>query len=130
MDDGGNWAGKRLGLPESGPGSIAKIGRRAMALAVDWALSMLISNAFFGGDATATLTAFTVVQWLMVASLGASFGHLIFGLRVRKLDGTPVGLVAGFIRVGLILLVIPATIWDADNRGLHDKAAKTLLVLK
>jgi uncharacterized RDD family membrane protein YckC len=32
------------------------------------------------------------------------------------------------VRIGLILLVIPAVIWDADNRGLHDKAAKTILV--
>ncbi|MEY4741422.1 MAG: hypothetical protein RL672_172, partial [Actinomycetota bacterium] len=29
-----------------------------------------------------------------------------------------------------ILLVIPAVIWDADNRGLHDKAAGTVLLLK
>ena len=130
MNSDGNWAGKRLGLPESGPGSIAKIGRRVLALGVDWAYSMLISNAFFGGNSAATLAVFALVQVMMVASLGASFGHLIFGLRVRKLDGTPVGLVSGLIRVSLILLVIPATVWDADNRGMHDKAAKTVLVLK
>jgi uncharacterized RDD family membrane protein YckC len=65
-----------------------------------------------------------------VATLGASFGHLVFRMSVRKLDGSPVGLVSSLVRVGLILLVIPATIWDADNRGLHDKAAKTVLVLR
>lgn len=130
MTETTNWPGKRLGLPESGSGSLAKVGRRGLALGLDWALSMMVSQAFFAGDATATLLAYAVVQWLMVATLGASFGHLIFRMRVRKLDGSPVGLIASLIRVGLILLVIPATIWDADNRGLHDKAAKTVLVLR
>lgn len=130
MTETTNWPGKRLGLPESGSGSLAKVGRRGLALGLDWALSMMVSQAFFAGDATATLLAYAVVQWLLVATLGASFGHLIFRMRVRKLDGSPVGLIASLIRVGLILLVIPATIWDADNRGLHDKAAKTVLVLR
>jgi len=130
MTETSNWAGKRLGLPENGSGSLAKVGRRALALGLDWALSMMVSQAFFEGDATATLLAYALVQWLMVATLGASFGHLVFRMRVRKLDGSPVGLVSSLVRVGLILLVIPATIWDADNRGLHDKAAKTVLVLR
>jgi uncharacterized RDD family membrane protein YckC len=69
-------------------------------------------------------------QWLLVATLGSSFGHRILGLRVVKLDGTHVGLIPSLIRILLILLVIPAVIWDADNRGLHDKAAKTALVLR
>jgi hypothetical protein len=47
-----------------------------------------------------------------------------------KLDGTHVGLIPSLIRILLILLVLPAVIWDADNRGLHDKAAKTALVLR
>lgn len=67
-------------------------------------------------------------QWLLVATLGNSFGHLAAGIKVQKLDGSHVGLVSSLVRIGLILLVIPAVIWDADNRGLHDKAAKTILV--
>lgn len=130
MTESPNWAGKRLGLPEAGPGSIAKIGRRVLALCIDWGLSMLVSQAFFRGDSTATLAAYTVQQLLLVATVGASFGHMILGLRVRRLDGRYVGLVSSLIRVGLILLVLPPTIWDADNRGLHDKAAKTVLVRK
>ena len=123
-----NWAGKRLGLPEVGPGSLAKMGRRSFALIIDWALALMVSGAFFGGDNTATLSFFMLEQWLLVATLGNSFGHLITGIKVRKLDGTHVGLVASLVRIGLILLVIPAVIWDADNRGLHDKAAATVLV--
>ena len=128
MTESANWAGKRLGLPEAGPGSLAKMGRRIIALVIDWSLALLVSRAFFNSDNTATLTFFMLEQWLLVATTGNSFGHLIAGIKVRKLDGSHVGIVSSLIRIGLILLVIPATIWDADNRGLHDKAAKTVLV--
>mgnify|MGYP000526463528 CR=1 FL=1 len=122
------WAGQRLGLPEKGAGSLAKLGRRVLALIVDWSLAMLVSQAFAGGDSTVTLIVFSVTQWLLIATLGYSVGHRLLGLQVRRLDGKYVGLWRSLIRVGLILLVIPATIWDADNRGLHDKAAGTVLV--
>lgn len=128
MTEIANWAGKRLGLPERGSGSLAKMGRRILALCIDWAISLLISGAFFGGDNAATLIVFMLEQWLLVATTGNSFGHLVAGIRVRKLDGSHVGFVSSLLRIGLILLVLPATIWDADNRGLHDKAAKTVLV--
>lgn len=128
MTESANWAGKRLGLPEGGPGSMAKMGRRVLALAVDWGISLMISGAFFNGDNTATLSVFMIQQWLLVATTGNSFGHLVAGIEVRKFDGTHVGLLSALLRVGLILLVIPATIWDSDNRGLHDKAARTVLV--
>lgn len=130
MTESSNWAGKRLGLPETGPGSLAKMGRRVLALSIDWAVSLLFSQAFFGGENTATLSFFMLQQWLLVATTGNSFGHLIAGIKVRKLDGTHVGLVPALLRIGLILLVIPAAIWDSDNRGLHDKAAKTVLVIR
>ena len=128
MTESTNWAGKRLGLPESGSGSLAKMGRRVLALGIDWALALMVSRAFFDSDNTATLTFFMLEQWLLVATIGNSFGHLIAGIKVRKLDGSYVGIVPALIRIGLILLVIPAVIWDTDNRGLHDKAAKTVLV--
>lgn len=129
MTESTNWAGKRLGLPEVESGSLAKMGRRSLALIIDWALALLVSGAFFGSDNAATLTFFMLEQWLLVATLGNSFGHLIMGIKVRKLDGAAyVGIVPSLVRIGLILLVIPAVIWDADNRGLHDKAAGTVLV--
>jgi uncharacterized RDD family membrane protein YckC len=128
MTDAQKWAGERLGLPESGPGSLAKIGRRILAISIDWALALLVSQAFARGDSTITLAAFAVMQLLLVATLGYSVGHRVLGLQVRRLDGQYVGLGRSFIRVLLILLVIPATIWDGDNRGLQDKAAGTVLV--
>jgi uncharacterized RDD family membrane protein YckC len=32
------------------------------------------------------------------------------------------------VRTALLIVVIPAVIWDADQRGLHDKVAGTVLV--
>jgi RDD family len=122
------WAGQRLGLPEDGAGSLAKLGRRSIALVIDWSLAMLVSQAFAGGDSTITLLVFAVMQLLLVATLGYGVGHRLLGLQVRRLDGKYVGLWRSLIRVGLILLVIPATIWDGDNRGLQDKVAGTVLV--
>lgn len=130
MTDMANWAGKKLGLPASGAGSLAKVPRRVIALAVDWGIALMVSGAFFAGDNTATLSTFMLEQWLLVATIGSSFGHMLVRIRVQKLGATHVGLVSSLIRIGLILLVIPAVIWDNDNRGLHDKAAKTVLVLR
>jgi hypothetical protein len=32
------------------------------------------------------------------------------------------------VRTALLCLAIPALIWDADHRGLHDRVAGTMLV--
>jgi uncharacterized RDD family membrane protein YckC len=128
MSNAQQWAGQRLGLPEHGEGSLAKVGRRILALAIDWALAMIVSQAFAKADSTVTLIVFGLEQWLLIATVGYSIGHRLLGMQVRRLDGKYVGFWRSLIRISLILLVIPATIWDADNRGLHDKAANTVLV--
>lgn len=128
MANASDWAGKRLGLPETGPGSLAKIGRRTAALLVDWAIVSLFSKAFFQDDNAATLAIFFVYSWLAIATTGGTVGHRLLGLRISTLDGRWIGLWRSALRVALLLLIIPATIWDADNRGLHDKAAGTVLV--
>jgi uncharacterized RDD family membrane protein YckC len=89
---------------------------------------MVVSQAFAGGNSSVTLVVFALMQFLLVSTLGYSVGHRVLGLQVRRLDGQYVGLWRSLIRVLLILLVIPATIWDGDNRGLQDKAAGTVLV--
>jgi uncharacterized RDD family membrane protein YckC len=129
MNESQRWAGDRLGFPEAGPGSLAKMGRRVAALSIDWAAALLISYAFFGADNTATLLIFAIQSFVLTGLTGSSFGHRIMGLRLKRLDGlTMIGLPKAAIRIALILLVLPAVIWDNDNRGLHDKLAGTALV--
>ncbi|MFS0893851.1 RDD family protein [Microbacterium sp. 179-I 3D3 NHS] len=122
------YPGERLGFPESGPGSIGRPGRRIGALAIDWVAAVIISIAFFEYDSLATMAVFAVVQILFIPTAGGSPGHRILGMRVVRLDGAWVGLWRPLVRTVLLILVIPAVIWDADQRGLHDKAAGTVLI--
>ena len=122
------YPGERLGLPESGPGSIARAGRRIAAIMIDWGVALLISNFAFGGDPWATLAIFAVEQTLLIGTLGYSIGHRAMGIHVVKPDGSAAGPLAALVRTVLLCLVIPAVIFDPDQRGLHDKAMNTVLV--
>ncbi len=122
------YPGERLGLPASGPGSIGTLGRRIPALLIDWACAVVISIAFFAYDPLATTAVFAAVQILFIPTIGGSPGHRLLGLRVQRVTGGWTGLWRPIVRTALLVLVIPAAIWDADNRSLHDKAAGTVLV--
>jgi uncharacterized RDD family membrane protein YckC len=123
-----SWPGKRLGLPESGRRSIGRLGRRAAALVIDWGLSVLVSVAFFDYSPWATLDVFAITQIVFLATAGGSVGHLVMGLRVVPLSGGWVGIWRPIVRTVLICLVIPAVIWDKDQRGVHDRVAGTALI--
>ena len=127
---GEDGRGGRLGLPPDGPGSMATLGRRVVALCLDWLLSMLISYLVFDANSMATLGVFAVENLLLVSTLGYTVGHRVMGLQVRVLggEGRMVGLWRGFVRTALLCLVIPAVVWDGDGRGMHDKAAGTVIV--
>lgn len=114
-------------MPEFGTRSVARPGRRLAALAIDWASAVLISIAFFSYDSLATLAIFAVVQIVFLPTLGGSPGHRLLGLRLEMVGGGWVGLWRPIVRTALLVLVIPAVIWDPDQRGLHDKAVGTVL---
>ena len=123
-----SYPGERIGLPAGGRGSVARLGRRVGAIAIDWACAVVISIAFFQYDALATIAIFAIVQILFIPTIGGSPGHRLVGLRLMQVNGAWVGLWRPIVRTALLVLVIPAVIWDADQRGLHDKAAGTVLV--
>ena len=131
-DDGA--ARGRLGLPAGGSGSFAGLGRRIVALAIDWALCLAISTAFFDAAPMATLAVFAVENVLLVGTVGYTIGHRLLGLQVRTLAGgtTPgIGLPGpgkAALRSVLLCLVIPAVVWDSAGRSLHDRAAGTVIV--
>lgn len=127
---GQRWPGERLGLPQSGQRSIARLGRRLGALVVDWGLSILVSVAFFAYDAFATLGVFALTQVVFLTLVSGSIGQVAFRMRVVPLAGGWIGAWRPLVRTFLLCLVIPALIWDRDERGLHDKAAGTVLVVR
>lgn len=110
---------------------MARFGPRVLAFIVDSAVANGLAFLVFqtrGPAGLYVLGAFALEVWLLTAFLGGSVGHLVCGLEVLRLDHRPVGVRRGFIRTGLLCLLIPAAIWDRDGRGLHDLAAGTVLV--
>lgn len=125
----GKWPGEHLGLPESGSGSLGRMGRRIGALWIDWLLALAISVGFFNNKPLITLAIFALENLILISTVGFTIGHRLFGMRVVRLDATPmVGLWRGFLRTLLLCLVIPAVVWDSDGRGLHDRLAGTVLI--
>lgn len=122
------FPGRGLGLPKEGSGSLARVPRRIAGLAVDWLAAVVISIAFFQYDALATMVVFAVVQILFIPTIGGSPGHRIAGMRLQLERGGWPGVWRPILRTVLLVLVIPAVIWDEDQRGLHDRAAGTVLV--
>jgi uncharacterized RDD family membrane protein YckC len=132
-DGAGEYPGQRFGLPRSGPRSVAGVARRLGSLMIDWLIAALIALAVFGDKNQAsvqylTLAIFAVEIWLLTALTGFTVGKRLLGMRVARLDGRPVGFYRSFIRTILFLLVVPPLVLDGDLRGLHDKAAGTIVI--
>lgn len=127
------YRGEQLGLPEQGPGSIARPGRRFGALAVDWGLCLLIAYGLLtDGYDQATgnwaLLIFFVLSLLTVGTIGFTPGKRLFGLRVVALDTRRPSPLRTLLRTALLCVAIPALVWDRDGRGLHDRVARTVEV--
>jgi hypothetical protein len=140
-----SFPGERLKLPRSGPGSIVRPGRRIIALLLDWWLALLVVTLIRGpvdgtGLSDAQLVAdmqlqslivlgvFAALQMVAIAVMGGSIGHRLLGCYVAPLSGGWVGLWRPVVRSILLILVIPAIVWDSDQRGFHDKIAGTVLL--
>lgn len=126
------WPGERLGLPDKGPHSVGRAGRRILALFLDWGSAMLLALAFTPFSSAAynwvTPLCFVVLQIVFISTIGGSLGHRLTGMRVIPLTGGPVGVWRPIVRTVLLALVIPALVWDSDQRGFHDKVAGTVLI--
>ena len=133
--DGGSYPGSRLGMPQRGPGSVARFGRRLVGVMIDWLLCSLVAAALWGysitgGDSGSfkPLVIFAVQHLILVGTIGFTIGHRVVGLRVVRLGGGLPGFVPALARTILLVLAIPALIWDRDDRGLHDKVAGTVVI--
>ncbi|MDN5640285.1 RDD family protein [Rothia kristinae] len=127
-----DWPGQRLGRPAAGPGSVARFPRRLIALVLDWYLCFgicwLIVGTVQGWAGIWPLVAFLVYQSLLVGMWGHTLGHLLCGMQVQTLRGTPAGFGRAALRALLVTLVIPAVVMDEDQRGLQDRLNDTVLV--
>lgn len=122
-------------MPQRGPGSIARFGRRLLAVLVDWLICIVIAAGLMhyrlgegGLGPFKPLAVFVLMNVMLVGTLGSTIGHRLFGIRVIRLGGASAGPLLAVIRTVLLAVVIPAVIWDRDSRGLHDKIAGTVVV--
>jgi uncharacterized RDD family membrane protein YckC len=121
--------------------SVPGIFRRLAALCIDWLLSAAV--AFSLTPAKLSLThakpvsatadfwitvVFAAEIYLLTAFVGTTLGKRLLGMRVIRTDGHRVGPGRVLLRTVLLLLGIPPLVSDRDVRGLHDRAADTIVV--
>lgn len=118
-------------------GSHASFGRRLLALVIDWAACLLITNGLIAQFVELSGAAFSflplgllfAVHLIGVTLGGASFGHRLLRLRVVPMRGEWVTPLRSAARAALLCLVIPPiVVLSDDGRGLHDRAAGTRIV--
>jgi uncharacterized RDD family membrane protein YckC len=144
-DDSGqsqDYPGRQLGLPESGSGSLAGLGRRLVALMVDWLIAVGLAGLAVPFGLAQTVPYSISGDWVNIASviwlvLGIvavrlfqfTPGQFALGLRVASVDERQlVGLGRAAARGVLIAVVIPALFVDTDGRGIQDRVTGTAIV--
>lgn len=120
--------GSSLGLPASGPGSVAPFWRRPLSLLVDWGLCMAVSALVFQGDALANLLLFATLNLLFLSLFGATPGQFALRVRVLPIRGRTPMVLRALVRTGAMLLLLPALVWSKDAQPLHDVVAGTAAV--
>ena len=128
--------GARFGFPASGAGAIASLGRRAVQLFVDIALSWLAADAFApryvegvrSPRPSVSLLVYVLECVVLLVLGGQTAGMRVTGLRVVRLDGRPPGVVAALARTLLTLALVPLFLVDRDLRALHDRVTGVAVV--
>ncbi|MEK4240535.1 RDD family protein [Janibacter sp. FSL W8-0316] len=128
--------GRPAPTPDEG-GDRAPLGRRLVAIVVDWVACLLITHGLIGRVVELSPEAFSFAPLALLFLLnlagatlgGATFGHRLLGLRVVPMVGEWVTPLRAAVRAALLCLAIPAMIVISDDgRGLHDRAAGTRIV--
>jgi uncharacterized RDD family membrane protein YckC len=124
----------------TGPSSVAPMGRRLVALIVDWVLCYVIASgivrhsiftvtdAHYQDAQWVALLLFAFEVYLLTAISGFTVGKRLLGMRTIRTDGSRPGFGWPALRTILLLCVIPPCLSDRDMRGLHDRAADTIVV--
>lgn len=137
------FKGEKLGLPESGPGSMAPLGVRFGALVVDWLLAYALvavivsvgGPGVLGGDSLAAVSSWAVpLVWGVIGVIcvwlfAQTPGQAVLGIGTARVDAEEsVGFVRALVRVVFIFFLLPPLIQDEDGRGMHDRATGTALI--
>jgi uncharacterized RDD family membrane protein YckC len=124
----GGHRGHRFGLPAEGPGSVASFGRRLCAFVLDALLCALVAGAFVQPPELWSYVPLAVVYVVAVPLFGQTPAMKLLGLRLVSTSQGPLSLPRALLRFALLGLLLPAVVSDPDGRGLHDKAAGSVVV--
>ena len=136
-DTPAKWPGEKLGLPQTGPGALASVARRAGGVAIDWVICWIVAGflhmftTYLGDTATLTLMLFVLLGIISVALFARTPGQALLGMGVARVDQRDqrVGLARAAARTLLTICVLPAAMVDTDGRGMHDRATGTAVIL-
>lgn len=111
--------------PAGSDSEVAGMGRRFVAITLDWLMSWAVGSLIFSQEEGRALW-IPLVFFLQIVLLtwltGSSAGQRVLGLTVRSYpEGFALSLPKVVLRTLLILLVIPAVVFDSEGRGLHDR---------
>ncbi|MGN6607867.1 MAG: RDD family protein [Jatrophihabitans sp.] len=134
-----SYRGERIGLPQTGTGSLAPTGPRLGAYLADAVASALVATLFvqpngkgFAGHLPGSWSLIPLAVDYLAGLLlaGRTLGMYLFGLRVVRVDDPtqPVTPIRALARTVMLFLLIPALIFDRDGRGLHDRYTDTAVV--
>jgi uncharacterized RDD family membrane protein YckC len=131
-----DYPGERIGLPRTGPGSLASWGSRIGALVADWIICTIVAVLLFGTRVVTgqgwtswmTLATFFVETTVLCVIAGGSAGQLICRLAVVRTDGRTLDPVRSALRAAMVCVVLPALVVGTDRRGLHDLAVGSVVV--
>lgn len=136
------YRGQRLGLPATGRSSLASPGARIGAWIVDSVLSALVAALFVqivhhGPHRSLdqrlpgywSLVPFALDYVLGMLFAGRTLGMYLLGLRIIRVDrDEAVNPWRAVLRTLLLMLLVPAVVFDKDGRGLHDRYTDTAVV--
>jgi len=111
----------------------APLTRRFGALLLDWILCLLVSQLFADPltQGWAPVVVLIGEYGFFLGFFGQTPGMWVAKIRcVSFVDGRPVGPLRALLRGVLLALVVPALIMDGDRRGLHDRAAGTVVIVQ
>ena len=124
----GGHRGHRFGLPADGPGSVASFGRRLSAFVLDALLCAFVAGAFVQPPELWSYVPLAVVYVVAVPLFGQTPAMKLLGLRLVSTSQGPLSMPRALLRFALLGLLLPAVVSDPDGRGLHDKAAGSVVV--
>ncbi|MDT4913978.1 MAG: hypothetical protein QOC66_3106 [Pseudonocardiales bacterium] len=132
------FRGEKLGLPQTGRGSLAPTGARLLAFLVDAFASGLVAALFVRGSGGSfadrlpgswSLIPFAIDYVIGTLVAGRTIGMYLTGLRLVRVS-RPVAIdpLRAVVRTAMLCLLVPAVIFDRDGRGLHDRLTDTAVV--